>query len=323
MHPVLASFPFLSIGLLASFLLAFAALRPPLQDRLGGRGIALAALIAAAVAAAAALAGVVAWHGEMVITSYAAALVAGFAAAGALAHVRMRARGIDPVHLRPMLVLAVVLGMAGARARYAWENPASFRRADGGLDLRTLIDLDAGGMVWYGGLLLAAAGIALYAWRKRLPVMTLADVVAPPIALGLGLGRIGCFFNGCCYGRPTSVAWAVTSPHPPHAHIHPTQLYEAIAGIALAGLLVLIDRARPRRGLIAAFFCLGYGGWRFINEGLRDDYRHAGTLNHVLGVELTNSQVTSLLVMAFGLALAVWAWTRRPDTLAAEPPRAP
>lgn len=312
MHPVLASFPFLGIGLIACGLIAFAIARPPLHDRLGRRGVALAALIALLAAGLAAATGLVAWRSELVVTSYAAALVAGFIAATALAAPRLRDRGIDPAHLRPIVLLALLLGMAGARARYAWETPAAFRRADGGLDLRALLDLEAGGMVWYGGLLLAAAGIALYAWRQRLPVIRLADALAPSIAIGLGIGRIGCFLNGCCHGRRTSVPWAVASPHPPHALIHPTQLYEALAGLAIGGLLVLADRRGPRQGLVSAGFCIAYGVWRFINEGLRDDYRHAGTLNRIAGVELTNSQITSLLMIAFGIALAAWARMRRP-----------
>ena len=316
MHPVLVSFPFLGVGLLACALLVFAVARGPLQDRLGARGVALAALIACALAALAAAGGLVAWRGQLVVTSYAAALILGFIAATALARPRLRARGIDTDHLRPILLLALLLGMAGARARYAWETPAPFRRADGSLDLQSLLDLDRGGMVWYGGLLLAAAGIVIYAWRKRLPVAVLADALAPSVALGLAIGRIGCFLNGCCHGRATTVPWAVASPHPPHALIHPTQLYETVAGAALCGALLLIDRCQPRRGLIAALFCIGYGAWRFVNEGLRNDYRHAGTLNHVFSIELTNSQVTSLLLVAFGLGLAIWAWTRRPEATA-------
>ena len=311
MHPVLVSFPFLGVGLLACALLVFAVARGPLQDRLGARGVALAALIACALAALAAAGGLVAWRGQLVVTSYAAALILGFIAATALALPRLRARGIDTDHLRPILLLALLLGMAGARARYAWETPAPFRRADGSLDLQSLLDLDRGGMVWYGGLLFAVAGIALYAWRKRLPVVVLADALAPSVALGLALGRVGCFFNGCCHGRATDLPWAVMSTHPPHELIHPTQLYETAAGLALCGGLLLIDRFQPRRGLIAAGFCLGYGAWRYFNEGLRNDYHHAGTLNAIGSVELTNSQVTSLLLVAFGLGLAIWSWTRR------------
>jgi len=314
-HPVLASFPFLGVGLLTCALIVLFIVRLPLQDRFGARGLALAVLIAASVAALAAASGLVAWHGHLIVTSYAATLVVGFLAAFALAWPRMRVRSLDPTHLRPIVMLALLLGMAGARARYAWENPASFRHDDGSLDVRALLDLDAGGMVWYGGLLFAAFGIVLYAWRQRLSILTLADALAPSIALGLAIGRIGCFLNGCCYGRPTTLPWAVTSPHPPHEHIHPTQLYETVAGVVLCAALLLIDRVRPRRGLIAAWFCIGYGCWRFVNEGLRNDYRHAGTLNQFASHVLTNSQVTSIVLVAFGVGLAIWAWTRDQDPL--------
>lgn len=310
MHPILAQIPFVGIGLLACAAIVFALARPRLQDRLGDlRGALVAAAIAIAAGCAAAATGLVAWTGTLLITSYAVAFVLGFAAALALAAPRVRPLGIDRRQLSTIALLAIVAGMAGARARYVWENPERFR-TDAGLDWRRVADLDAGGMVWYGGLIAAAAVIALWAWRRRLPVLALADAVAPAVALGLAIGRVGCFFNGCCFGRPCDLPWAVPAPFNAALRLHPTQLYETLAGLAICGGILLLGRLRPRVGLQAAAFCIGYGVWRFINEGLRNDYRHEHTVSDLGGWMVTNSQTTSILLVVAGLALASWVRVR-------------
>ena len=69
-----------------------------------------------------------------------------------------------------------------------------------------------GGLVFYGGLIGASLACILYVWRRKLPLWKIADILAPSIALGYVFGRFGCFLNGCCFGRPCSLPWAVTYP---------------------------------------------------------------------------------------------------------------
>jgi prolipoprotein diacylglyceryltransferase len=71
---------------------------------------------------------------------------------------------------------------------------------------------------------------------------------------------------------------------------------------------------------VAALFCLGYGAWRFINEGLRDDYRRPGTVSEFGGLVLTNSQITSIWLIVLGCVLACWASARRPRPGPVPPP---
>ena len=106
------------------------------------------------------------------------------------------------------------------------------------------------GGVFYGGLI-AASLICIYQLRKhKLPLWQSGDLFAPGIALGYMVGRLGCLAAGCCYGKPTQVAWAITFTDPAAAMnvgtplgvpLHPTQLYES-----LAGLVILVDAARHR-----------------------------------------------------------------------------
>jgi phosphatidylglycerol:prolipoprotein diacylglycerol transferase len=156
-----------------------------------------------------------------------------------------------------------------------------------------------GGLAFYGGFLLAVPVGLWYARRKRLGVLRVADLVAPFIALGLFFGRMGCFFNGCCYGSECDLPWAVRFPGHPAA-VHPTQLYEAAAALAIAAALYLVVRPRKRaHGEVFAALLVSYGVVRFLLEVLRDDDR--GIL---LG--LSTSQWIGIPAVAAG----AWLWWR-------------
>jgi phosphatidylglycerol:prolipoprotein diacylglycerol transferase len=152
-----------------------------------------------------------------------------------------------------------------------------------------------GGLAYYGGFLLAFPVGLLYLHRKKLGALRVADMVSPGIALGLFFGRMGCFFNGCCYGADTDVPWRVSFPGRPG--VHPTQLYEAAGALALFALLYFYVRPRRRRhGEVFVGLLVGYGVLRFILELWRADARGA------LG-PLTTSQWISLPLVALGVWL--------------------
>lgn len=140
------------------------------------------------------------------------------------------------------------------------------------------------GFVFYGGLITAVAtGIMVVRLRKQ-PVLPVADVVAPCIMLGLAFGRIGCYLYGCCYGKVTDFVCAVTFPSKSAAYwdadqqsfvtpvpVHPTQLYETIAGLVLFFILSRIWKSRKRDGEVLAWLGILYPVWRFSVEFLRGD----------------------------------------------------
>ena len=129
--------------------------------------------------------------------------------------------------------------------------------------------------------LLAVAVAFWYIHRHRMPFWTTCDVFAPGIALWHVTGRLGCFAAGCCYGRPTSVALAVTFTNPLAAAnvgtplgipLHPTQLYEAAAELAILGVLLWTEpRGRPFAGRTFWGYMLLYAVSRFVIEFFRDD----------------------------------------------------
>ena len=174
------------------------------------------------------------------------------------------------------------------------DNPASIFSLD---------TLQAGG-VFYGGLIGALAVSWWYMRRTKLPGWRTADVFAPAIALGHGIGRLGCFSAGCCWGVECHLPWAVTFTNP-EAHdavgvplnvpLHPTQLYEAFAEFAIAALLYRqIGKSHKPGGIIGLYLML-YSTARFVVEFYRNHEQ-----GNLWGSPLDTSQWISLGLFGLG-----------------------
>lgn len=176
-------------------------------------------------------------------------------------------------------------------------------------DIFTMATLQAGG-VFYGGLI-AALGIAFWYMRKaKLPALKTADIFAPAIALGHGIGRLGCFSAGCCWGVESHLPWSVTFTNPVSRDLvgvpldvplHPTQLYEAFAEFAIFAFLYWRVRKPHATGSILGLYLMLYSTARFIVEFFR--FHEQGLL---WGTPLDTSQWLSLGLFALG----VWLWRR-------------
>ena len=163
-----------------------------------------------------------------------------------------------------------------------------------------LMDLVRSAGVFYGGLIAAVAVALWYLWRHKMPMWTVTDVFAPGIALGHVIGRMGCLFAGCCFGRETTVPWAITFHSefaaqnvgtPLGVPLHPTQLYEAGAELLILGLLLALERkGRPYPGRTFWTYMLLYGISRFVIEFYRGDIR--GTIGM-----FSTSQFVSMLIV--------------------------
>jgi phosphatidylglycerol:prolipoprotein diacylglycerol transferase len=153
-----------------------------------------------------------------------------------------------------------------------------------------------GGLVFYGGLILTAIVAFGYMRWHRLPTWKLADLISPLIALGLSFGRIGCFFAGCCYGKETSLPWAIVFRHPDslarlNVPLHPTQLYEAANGLAIFFFLNWMEKRKSFDGQIFWLFLFLYSMPRFFIEIFRGDPR-----GFLFGNLLSTSQVIGILL---------------------------
>jgi phosphatidylglycerol:prolipoprotein diacylglycerol transferase len=166
-----------------------------------------------------------------------------------------------------------------------------------------------GGMSFHGGLIGAALGIVLFARRVKVPILSVMDLAAAAVPIGLFLGRIANFIKPELWGRPTNVPWAMIFPGSDGVPRHPSQLYEAgLEGIALFVVLYIVIRlgALRRPGLATGIFAIGYGAARIFCEFFRAPDPQLGFLFD--GV--TMGMVLSLPLIAIGLGLLAFALVR-------------
>ena len=243
------------------------------------------------------------------VYTYGVLLAAAYLLGLQFALVRARARGLDANKVMDLGIWIIISALIGAKLLLLIVDVDSFRQ-----NPRELLTLLRSGGVFYGGLIAAVAVAFWYLRRYRLPVWTVCDAFAPGIALGHVIGRMGCFFAGCCFGRATSVPWAVTFTNtyanenagtPLNVPIHPTQLYEAGAELAILGLLLRLERRwRPFPGRTFWSYLLFYGVTRFIIEFYRGDARG------MVG-DLSTSQFVSVLLVPLSIIMLI-VLARRP-----------
>ena len=171
-----------------------------------------------------------------------------------------------------------------------------------------------GGMSFHGGLLGVLAAVAIFAWRRRIPLIAMADIVSAAAPIGLFLGRIANFVNGELYGRATDVPWAMVFPGDPDGlPRHPSQLYQAgLEGLTLFLVLYVLVRlgGLDRTGLLSGAFLIGYALSRLAMELFRQPDVHLGFL--VGGA--TMGQLLSLPMLLGGLGLVAWSLRGRRPT---------
>jgi len=220
-----------------------------------------------------------------------------------LAMRRAREEGLDERLISDLGFWLVVAAIAGSRVLYVVLNYENY--VERPLEIFMLWH---GGLVFYGGLIAAVACGVWFVRRHRLPLGRVADIMAPSIALGQAIGRIGCFMAGCCYGSASSAPWAVTFSDPKSlaplgVPLHPVQLYES--GVALAIFVVLLAIYRWRRGYGQVFLSYAalYAAARFFLEFFRGDWRGTVSLG---GWVLSTSQVISVVVFWGAVVLLVF-----------------
>lgn len=227
--------------------------------------------------------------GGFEITSFGLMVALGFLAGLWVFRRELRARGLSQEYENAALIGALG-GVIGAKVIWAIEFA-------GTAPFSSLL-FSRSGLSWFGGFVcgLAAGLIALR--RMRGPMLPSLAAVAPGVAVGHMLGRIGCFLVGDDYGKPSDLPWAMAFPQglpPTDVPVHPTQLYEAVflAGLAV-WLIFMRRRGTSDRVILGQYFLLA-GGFRFVLEFIRIN-------EPVLGV-LTLAQVFALLVAGIGAAL--------------------
>jgi phosphatidylglycerol:prolipoprotein diacylglycerol transferase len=146
---------------------------------------------------------------------------------------RLAARvGIDPEIFVNVTLLALVSGVIGSRMSHVLENLPDYTDPKNGffVNLWNMVNIRSGGLTFYGGLILASPVVLAYFIHKKVPIKLGMDIVAPCVTLGLAIGRLGCFMNGCCYGADTNLPWGVEFPYYSNAYI---DQYEGTTGMHL------------------------------------------------------------------------------------------
>jgi phosphatidylglycerol:prolipoprotein diacylglycerol transferase len=185
--------------------------------------------------------------------------------------------GVDPDKLWNMGIYTILVALLLAKiwlVASEWDYYSAHLN-----EIFSLQTFQSGG-AFYGGIVGALLTIILYTHFQKMPLLAVMDASSYGLPLGHGIGRLGCFAAGCCYGKPTALPWAITFTNPLAAqiagtplgvHLHPTQLYEAFAEFLNFLILVWLARRQTFRGQILGTYFLLYGFERGTIEFFRGD----------------------------------------------------
>ena len=210
---------------------------------------------------------------------------------------------IDDDKVMDLCFYIIVAAIVGSRLFYVathfsyfWSNPLE------------VFKIWNGGLVFYGGFIGAAIVVILYLKVHRFPLGKIADIAGLTLPLGHFLGRVGCFFAGCCYGKVCELPWAVTFTHPQslaplHMALHPTQLYHSLANLLIFLFLFFLRRIKSFDGQVFWLYILCYGVARSTIELFRGDYRGATVLetfsiSQVIGIGSAIVAVAMLIILS-------------------------
>jgi phosphatidylglycerol:prolipoprotein diacylglycerol transferase len=243
--------------------------------------------------------------GPITVYTYGVLLAAAYLLGLKLAMVRAKARGLDANRVLDLGIYIIISALIGAKLLLLVTDFELFRE-----NPRELLTLARSGGVFYGGLILAVVVALIYIRRIGLPLWTTTDVFAPGIALGHVVGRFGCLFAGCCFGKPTTMPWGITFHDtfaatnvgtPLGVPLHPTQLYEAGAELLILIFLLVTERkGRAFPGRTFWLYMLLYSVSRFVLEFYRGDDR-----GNPIGM-LSTSQLISVLLAPLAVVMLVY-----------------
>ncbi len=206
--------------------------------------------------------------------------------------------GIQPDLIFDAAIYVILFGIVGARLFYVIGQWGQYQN-----NLLDIVMIQKGGLVFLGGFLFSFLAVIVFAWAKKIPLLKFLDCIAPGAALGYAIGRIGCLLNGCCFGSPCSLPWAIKFPdgslaysYYPNIALHPTQLYSILAMLLVFLIVVFVYRQKRYDGQIFYSWFVLYGLYRLGVEFFRF------SPIHWLG--LTPSQWLALIfILAAGSAL--------------------
>lgn len=234
--------------------------------------------------------------GPFTVYGYGFMIAIGILAAYFTGEYRAKKYKLEYQHVFYLVIWCLLGGFTGSKILYwatEWKNIIS----DPGFLLDTLTD----GFVVFGGIIGGILTAYVYCRIRHINFLAFFDVLMPSVALAQGFGRIGCFLAGCCYGRETAGALAITFHNsdfaPNNIALVPTQIYSSILDFLHYGLLLYILKHNKRDGQVGAAYLICYSVGRFILEFFRGDLERGS-----VGV-LSTSQFISIFTLLAGIGL--------------------
>jgi phosphatidylglycerol:prolipoprotein diacylglycerol transferase len=211
--------------------------------------------------------------GPLTIYTYGLFVALGLLVGLSLALKEAKRKGFDSQAILDLVFYTVLAGIIGARIFYVAQNFSFYKE-----NLWSIVKIWEGGLVFQGGLIFAIPIAWALVKKKKLSFWQTFDVLAPYMALGQAFGRIGCFFAGCCYGKSTSLPWAVTFTDPrtlalAGIPLHPTQLYSAAGLFFIFLMLFFLQKRTKFSGQLSCLYLILHSFFRFFVEFFRDDPR--------------------------------------------------
>ncbi len=248
-------------------------------------------------------------------------LAIGFITGIMFAAYRAKRAGDNPDHVYNLSVWLVISSLLGARLYYVFTHYHEFR-VDKNIPFvnRLLMELKnmfwpvgvdgqvgISGLVLYGGLIAATLTAAIYLYMYKLNAKRYLDFLAPSLGLGEFFTRIGCFLNGCCFGKPTESALGMLFPQDsaagmffPGLHVHPSQLYNSFAGLAIFFALIKLERYKRFDGFTALLYFMLYSIGRFSIDYSR--YYESELIYY----GLSHNQILSIVIFVIAASLLIY-----------------
>ncbi len=251
--------------------------------------------------------------------SYGLLLAVAFLVGIYIALKRAKKVGIDSNLVMDISMVIIISSLVGSRFLYVVFHLEEFK--GNYLDIinpfQSTGEFGIGGAIMLGGVILALFSTIFYARIKGFDFLKIADILSPSIAVGTGITRIGCFLNGCCYGKecslPLGIVFSPESPAGYHFYgkaIHPAQLYSSFGAFVIFFLLLYINRYKIFDGFIFYFFLILYSIHRFIIDFFRY-YEEEMVLFTIDEVNFSVNQGITVLFFLMGVTLFIVSYLRR------------
>lgn len=239
--------------------------------------------------------------GPLTLHTYGLLVATGFVTGLFLAVRQAKRQGISSERILDLGFYILLAAIIGSRLLFVATDPEHYLSRP-----LEIFKIWEGGLVFYGGLIFAVPVAVWYMNRHSLDKWAIADIIAPSIAIGHAIGRLGCFSAGCCYGAPAEgLPWAVTFLHPETLAIrgvplHPAQIYESLGELVNFSLLIILRKHQSFKGQLFWTYILFYSVLRFVVEFFRGD-----EIRGFIFAGISTSQAISVVMAAVAAAVYI------------------